>query len=83
MGRPKIVICIGSSCFSRGNAKNVEITENFLETNGLKDDIDVELSGALCRNRCAEGPIVEVNGKIYTEVDSGLMLDILKQTFQK
>ena len=30
MGKIKMVICIGSSCFARGNAENVKITEDFL-----------------------------------------------------
>ena len=75
MEKPKIVICIGSSCFSRGNTKNVEIAEKYLEENGYKDEVDVDLSGSLCQGHCAEGPIVVIN----TKVDTGLMLDLLRQ----
>lgn len=79
MEKPKIVICIGSSCFSRGNTKNVEIAEKYLEENGYKDEVDVDLSGSLCQGHCAEGPIVVINDRIYTKVDTGLMLDLLRQ----
>lgn len=72
MEKPKIVICIGSSCFSRGNTKNVEIAEKYLEENGYKDEVDVDLSGSLCQGHCAEGPIVVINDRIYTKVDTGL-----------
>ena len=42
--------------------------------------VDVELSGTLCQGRCAEGPNVIVDGKIYSKVDPGVMLDILRRT---
>ena len=81
MGKPKITICIGSSCFSRGNERNVEVVQKFLEENNLKDEIDVELEGSLCKGRCADGPIILVDDKVYTKVDSGVMLDIMKKLF--
>ena len=80
MAKPKIVICIGSSCFSRGNTKNVETAEKYLEENGYKDEVDVDLSGSLCQGRCADGPIVVIDDRVYTKVDTGLMLDLLRQT---
>ncbi len=81
MAKPKITICIGSSCFSRGNERNVEVVQKFLEENNLKDEIDVELEGSLCKGRCADGPIILVDDKVYTKVDSGVMLDIMKKLF--
>ncbi len=77
----KIVICIGSSCFSRGNTKNVEIAEQFLKDRGLVDDVDIDLSGGLCLGQCAEGPNVVVDGKVYHHVDAGVMLDILNELY--
>ncbi len=79
MAKPRIVICIGSSCFSRGNTKNVETAEKYLEENGYKDEVDVDLSGSLCQGRCADGPIVVIDDRVYTKVDTGLMLDLLRQ----
>ncbi|MDO4571305.1 MAG: (2Fe-2S) ferredoxin domain-containing protein [Planctomycetia bacterium] len=83
MSIPEIRICMGSSCFSRGNAKNIEIVEKFLEAHGLKDEVDVSLCGGLCEGLCAEGPNVVINGKVYNRVDSGVMLDLLSQLFEK
>ena len=80
MAKPRIVICIGSSCFSRGNTKNVETAEKYLEENGYRDEVDVDLSGSLCQGRCADGPIVVIDDRVYTKVDTGLMLDLLRQT---
>ena len=81
MATPKIVVCIGSSCFSRGNERNVEVIQKYLEEHNLKDDVDVELEGSLCQGRCADGPIVVVDGQVYTKVDRGVMLDLMKKLF--
>ena len=81
MGKVKMVICIGSSCFARGNAENVKITEEFLEKHGLADEVDIDLSGGLCTGNCPDGPIVIVDGKVYKHVEKGVMLDILKNCF--
>ena len=81
MAKPKIVICMGSSCFARGNEKTVEACENFLAARGLKDEVDVDLGASLCTGNCADGPIVVVDGKIYKHVDPLVMRDILEATF--
>ena len=81
MGKIKMVICIGSSCFARGNAENVKITEEFLAKRGLSDEVDIDLSGGLCTGNCADGPIVIVNDKVYRHVERGVMQDILSQYF--
>lgn len=80
-GKKKITLCIGSSCFVRGNARNVEIAEAFLKERGLKDGVDIELSGALCMGHCADGPIVIVDGTVHRHVDRNVMRDILEELF--
>ena len=81
MGKIKMVICIGSSCFARGNAENVKITEGCLAKRGLSDEVDIDLSGGLCTGNCADGPTVIVNDKVYRRVERGVMQDILSQCF--
>ena len=82
MDRPKITICMGSSCFARGNEKNLAVCEEFLAARGLRDEVDVELGASLCTGNCAQGPIVMVDGKTYTNVDRGVMLDIMDGLFR-
>ncbi len=81
MDKVKMVICIGSSCFARGNAENVRITEEFLAKRGLSDGVDIDLSGGLCTGNCSDGPIVIVNDKVYKHVENGVMQDILNHYF--
>ena len=83
MVKPNIVICMGSSCFARGNEKTVEACESFLAERGLRDEVDVDLGASLCTGRCADGPVVVVDGKVYTHVDPLVMRDILETTFPK
>jgi NADH:ubiquinone oxidoreductase subunit E len=83
MAKPNIMICMGSSCFARGNEKTVEACESFLAERGLKDEVDVDLGASLCTGHCAEGPVVVVDGKVYTHVDPLVMRDILEKLFPK
>lgn len=71
----KVVICMGSSCFARGNEKNLQILESYLLEKGLR--ADVELSGSCCEGQCAMGPNIVVNGEIFHKVDKEALIDIL------
>ena len=79
--KPHITICMGSSCFARGNEKNLAVCEKFLADRGLRDEIDLELAASLCTGNCAKGPVVIVDGQTYTGVDPLVMNDILLKTF--
>ena len=72
---------MGSSCFARGNEKNVAFCEKFLAARGLRDEVDVVLGASLCTGNCADGPIVIVDVKAYKHVDEGVMEDILNRLF--
>lgn len=79
----KMTICIGSSCFARGNAENVKIVEDFIAERGLSDELDIELSGGLCTNNCPDGPVVIVNEKIYKHVNADVMQEIIEHYFPR
>lgn len=83
MDKIRIRICLGSSCFARGNERNVEILEKFMQERGLRDEVDYSAEGCLCFGRCSEGPIVEINGVCHTRVTEGVMPDLLKNTFPR
>jgi NADH:ubiquinone oxidoreductase subunit E len=72
---------MGSSCFARGNEKNVALCEKFLAARGLRDEVDVVLGASLCTGNCADAPIVIVVGKVYKQVDEGVMVDLLERLF--
>jgi len=75
MIKPEITICMGSSCFARGNAQNLAFIEEYLKENNL--EANIELAGSRCDGNCASGPNIIVNGIIYNEVDEEKIKKIL------
>jgi NADH:ubiquinone oxidoreductase subunit E len=73
----EIVICLGSSCFARGNAQNLAIIEEFLESHELK--ASVRFSGKLCQDECKAGPNLAIAGKACHEVTEAKLREILQQ----
>ncbi len=80
--KPEITVCTGSSCFARGNEANLAIIEKYLDAHGLKDEVDLVLGCCLCQNKCSKGPNISIDGKAYSGVDKGMMLEILKNLFE-
>lgn len=72
-----ITICLGSSCFSRGNGKNLEIVQEFIKNKGLEASINFK--GQLCSENCSRGPMLIINDKSYYEVTKSKLIDILEK----
>lgn len=81
MGNVNIVICQGSSCFSRGNKENLMVIQQYLKKHEL--EAQVSFKGQLCADSCNQSPIIIVNDKTYTEVDEESTLNILNTHFNK
>ncbi|MDD3941111.1 MAG: (2Fe-2S) ferredoxin domain-containing protein [Sphaerochaetaceae bacterium] len=61
-----VEICMGSSCFARGNAKALGYLESYVERHDLADV--VELTGHLCLGTCSQGPNMRIDGVLHTSV---------------
>lgn len=70
-----IAICMGSSCFARGNNRLLVVLEEAIKENGWEEKI--HLSGLRCQELCNEGPIITINGQTYRGLDGGSVLDLL------
>ncbi len=79
----KIVIslCMGSSCFARGNMKNLEVLKEYIEENHLEEKI--EFKGSLCEGLCKSGPNIVINGKTYSNVDPASLITVLNHYFKR
>lgn len=77
--QPEMIICLGSSCFSRGNNKNLRIIQDYLKRNNLEHSI--AFRGNLCSELCNLGPVLEINGKKYEHVDESNIISILDSEF--
>ena len=70
-----ITLCMGSSCFSRGNAQSLQILENYLSENNLESRIN--LVGNHCLENCSRGPNIKINDRNYSSLLPEGVIDTL------
>ena len=70
-----ILICMGSSCFSRGNNRNIEVLQQV--ASAASQDSSCTLSGHLCQDQCKDGPNIVINGCVYHQVDPVSLLALI------
>ena len=80
MGKRRISICLGSSCFALGNNANIAVVKQFLADRGL--EAEVTFTGQLCENMCNRGPIICIDDQVYEEVNLSLLHKILEEEFK-
>jgi NADH:ubiquinone oxidoreductase subunit E len=66
-------ICLGSSCFSRGNKDVVTFIREYLKKNHLDDR--VIFKGARCMGNCSNGPNLRINDTLK----EGVILSRIEQ----
>jgi len=74
-----IQICMGSSCFSRGNRHTLKMIQQYLKDHNLEGD--VVLKGNHCFGDCSKGPVVKINDVLHEQVDRDNILELLERTF--
>ena len=79
--RIEMEICLGSSCFSRGNKDVVMFIKEYLRKNHLDDR--VIFKGARCMGRCSNGPSLTINGVITEGVTLSKIESILEKEFAR
>lgn len=60
----KITVCMGSSCFSRGNCRNLDAIRAWLAANGR--EAEVELKGCRCGGQCGVGPNIWIGDACHS-----------------
>ena len=75
-----IEICMGSSCFSRGNAENLAVIRSYLAEKRLSAAITT--SGRLCEGLCSEGPNIAINGELHHRVDAACIRLLLERCLE-
>ena len=71
-----ITVCLGSSCFARGNGKIIALIQEFLRVHGLSDG--VSLIGARCSGDCSDGPNISIDSVRYGHLDEESLLSLLR-----
>jgi NADH:ubiquinone oxidoreductase subunit E len=73
--KKSVIICMGSSCFSRGNKRNIEVITQYLERH--EDIGSIEFKGRLCEGQCSTGPNLHIDGVDYHGIDPVMVADLL------
>ncbi len=72
-------ICLGSSCFSRGNKDIVMYIKEYLKKNHLDDR--VVFKGSRCMDKCSNGPNLMINGRMIEEISLANIEAIMVREF--
>ncbi|MFO8053887.1 MAG: (2Fe-2S) ferredoxin domain-containing protein [Bacteroidales bacterium] len=79
MDKIEIIICLGSSCFSRGNKSTLRVIDEFLKQHHLKQY--VEFKGTHCFGMCEHGPVIKINDELMKHMDCERAIRVLKAHF--
>ncbi|MFW5656782.1 MAG: (2Fe-2S) ferredoxin domain-containing protein [Bacteroidota bacterium] len=73
-------LCLGSSCYSRGNNEVLEVVKDYIDQNELSDKVDFR--GHLCKGNCNHGPNFSILNNQYNEVSISNITLILEDFFK-
>ncbi|WP_352425348.1 (2Fe-2S) ferredoxin domain-containing protein [Aminomonas paucivorans] len=65
--RVVLTLCMGSSCFARGNQKNLEVIRQFLKDHRMEDR--VSLVGSRCEGACTQGPNLRIGDRLFPRIN--------------
>lgn len=77
--KKEIVICLGSSCFARGNKALVKIINDYLRDRNLLND--VKFHGERCFGNCASGPSIKFDTSVLENADEDSVFRMLDSFF--
>lgn len=74
----EIKVCMGSACFAKGNLDNLQFIKQYVDDNNL--NAEVSIMGALCENKCSDGPRIVIDGVEYKNVTRETIADLMSRT---
>ena len=76
----EIVICLGSSCFARGNGENLRALKTYIEHYNVAAKFSVR--GHLCRDKCTIAPTLTIDDREYHNLKPGGAVALLDQALK-
>jgi NADH:ubiquinone oxidoreductase subunit E len=77
----EIVVCLGSSCFARGNSENLAILDEYAQQH--KSSVTLRTTGRLCQEQCKQGPNLMLDGTFHHGVTAQQLRELLQQLEHK
>lgn len=81
MERIEVKICLGSSCFARGNSQLIHQVREYLRQEHLENQVNFK--GARCFNACKSGPVMQVNTELVYGIQENNVIELLKAELNK
>lgn len=75
--KKQMKICLGSSCFARGNKQILKKIKAFIAQHQLEDKIDFR--GSHCFDKCQHGPNLTIEGTFFHKISADNIDTILKE----
>ena len=84
-GKYKINVCLGTACFVKGSDRVMEELKRYLciENGETTKDMKYSLGGLRCVGACSLAPVVSINDKIYANVTTKNVPDIIADCADK
>jgi NADH:ubiquinone oxidoreductase subunit E len=73
----EIVVCLGSSCFARGNSAILAVLQQYAQSSG--PNASVRLSGCLCQDQCKQGPNLKIGDEFHHNITAARLRELLLQ----
>ena len=73
----EIVVCLGSSCFARGNSENLAILDEYARQH--ESSVTLRTTGRLCQDQCKQGPNLLLDGAYHHGVTADQLRELLQQ----
>jgi len=77
--KKEIVICLGSSCFARGNKQFLKIINEYLKERNLLNE--VHFHGQRCFGKCSVGPSLQLDNELFELLDEESIIAKLDEFF--
>jgi NADH:ubiquinone oxidoreductase subunit E len=73
--KTELVICLGSSCFARGNKNLLPVIQSFIKENSFEEKVDFR--GTHCCGKCIKGPVLKMDEIYYVQLNEKILMEIL------
>jgi NADH:ubiquinone oxidoreductase subunit E len=78
--KKEVVICLGSSCFARGNRTTVKLISEYLRNRNLLGSVNFH--GGHCFGRCDKGPVLKIDEEFNEKLSFESVNSLLDKFFK-